>query len=105
MTRLLLLHITVLSLICRHLFIFPDLIQQLPSDGLNPEEKENKFVYLKVDFGGFHSEERVLMVSFHSGYIFIQTDKPIYNPGDTGEDARRRRRNKQTAKHKLRERL
>uniref|UniRef100_G3N4I6 Anaphylatoxin-like domain-containing protein n=1 Tax=Gasterosteus aculeatus aculeatus TaxID=481459 RepID=G3N4I6_GASAC len=56
---------------------------QLPSDGLNPEEKENKFVYLKVDFGGFHSEERVLMVSFHAGYIFIQTDKPIYNPGDT----------------------
>uniref|UniRef100_G3Q8J4 Complement component c3b, tandem duplicate 2 n=1 Tax=Gasterosteus aculeatus aculeatus TaxID=481459 RepID=G3Q8J4_GASAC len=55
----------------------------LPSDGLNPEEKENKFVYLKVDFGGFHSEERVLMVSFHAGYIFIQTDKPIYNPGDT----------------------
>uniref|UniRef100_A0A8C2XLN8 Complement component c3b, tandem duplicate 2 n=1 Tax=Cyclopterus lumpus TaxID=8103 RepID=A0A8C2XLN8_CYCLU len=55
---------------------------QLPSHRLNREEKRNKFVYLKVDFGGFHSEERVLMVSFHSGYIFIQTDKPIYNPGD-----------------------
>ncbi|XP_056266283.1 complement C3-like isoform X2 [Pseudoliparis swirei] len=56
---------------------------QLPSDRLSREEERNKFVYLKVDFGGFHSEERVLMVSFHSGYIFIQTDKPIYNPGDT----------------------
>nr|XP_046229928.1 complement C3-like isoform X2 [Scatophagus argus] len=56
---------------------------QLPSDDLNREEKKNKFVYLKVDFGDFHSEERTLMVSFQSGYIFIQTDKPIYNPGDT----------------------
>ncbi|KAK2817445.1 hypothetical protein Q5P01_025636 [Channa striata] len=56
---------------------------QLPSDNLNREEKKNKFVYLKVDFGDFHSEERIMMVSFHSGYIFIQTDKPIYNPGDT----------------------
>uniref|UniRef100_A0A4W6EED3 Complement component c3b, tandem duplicate 2 n=1 Tax=Lates calcarifer TaxID=8187 RepID=A0A4W6EED3_LATCA len=56
---------------------------QLPSDRLNREEKKNKFVFLKVDFGGLHSEERVLMVSFHSGHIFIQTDKPIYKPGDT----------------------
>ncbi|XP_076583711.1 venom factor-like [Chaetodon auriga] len=56
---------------------------QLPSDLLNREEKKNKFVYLKVNFGGLHSVERELMVSFHSGYIFIQTDKPIYNPGDT----------------------
>uniref|UniRef100_A0A8C5DA84 Complement component c3b, tandem duplicate 2 n=1 Tax=Gouania willdenowi TaxID=441366 RepID=A0A8C5DA84_GOUWI len=30
-------------------------------------------------------EESLLMVSFHSGYIFLSTDKPIYNPGDTGE--------------------
>ncbi|XP_041789834.1 complement C3-like [Chelmon rostratus] len=56
---------------------------QLPSHSLNREEKKNKFVYLKVNFEGFHVEERLLMVSFHSGYIFIQTDKPIYNPGDT----------------------
>ncbi|XP_070847577.1 venom factor-like [Chaetodon trifascialis] len=56
---------------------------QLPSDRLNREEKKNKFVYLKVNFGDLHSVERELMVSFHSGYIFIQTDKPIYNPGDT----------------------
>ncbi|GLD73159.1 complement C3-like protein, partial [Lates japonicus] len=56
---------------------------QLPSDHLNRKETRNKFVFLKVDFGGLHSEERVLMVSFHSGHIFIQTDKPIYKPGDT----------------------
>uniref|UniRef100_A0A3Q1ASV7 Complement component c3b, tandem duplicate 2 n=2 Tax=Amphiprion ocellaris TaxID=80972 RepID=A0A3Q1ASV7_AMPOC len=56
---------------------------QLSSDNLNRDEKNNKFVYLKVNFDSFHSEERVLMVSFHSGYLFIQTDKPIYNHGDT----------------------
>ncbi|XP_075871782.1 complement C3-like isoform X2 [Nelusetta ayraudi] len=56
---------------------------QLSSILLNRNEKKNKFVYLTVNFGSFHSEERVLMVTFQSGYIFIQTDKPIYNPGDT----------------------
>uniref|UniRef100_A0A3B3WZA9 Complement component c3b, tandem duplicate 2 n=1 Tax=Poecilia mexicana TaxID=48701 RepID=A0A3B3WZA9_9TELE len=56
---------------------------ELSSALLNREEKKNKFVYLQVNFGSHHSMERVLMVSFHSGYIFVQTDKPIYNPGDT----------------------
>ncbi|XP_033986006.1 venom factor-like [Trematomus bernacchii] len=56
---------------------------QLSSNGLEREEKKNKFVLLRVDFIGHHSMEKILMVSFHSGYIFIQTDKPIYKPGDT----------------------
>ncbi|XP_043971703.1 complement C3-like isoform X2 [Gambusia affinis] len=56
---------------------------KLSSALLNREEKKNKFVHLQVSFGSHHSMERVLMVSFHSGYIFVQTDKPIYNPGDT----------------------
>ncbi|XP_033985885.1 cobra venom factor-like [Trematomus bernacchii] len=56
---------------------------QLSSNGLEREEKKNKFVHLKVDFVGHHTMEKILMVSFHSGYIFIQTDKPIYKPGDT----------------------
>ncbi|CAL8328550.1 unnamed protein product [Merluccius merluccius] len=56
---------------------------QLSSVHLMPEEHKNKFVYLTVNFHGYHEEERVMMVSFQQGYIFIQTEKPIYNPGDT----------------------
>lgn len=56
---------------------------RLPSERLSPEEKKDQFVYLKVTFDGFAPEERLMLVSFHKGFIFIQTDKPIYNPGDT----------------------
>ncbi|XP_067218552.1 complement C3-like [Chanodichthys erythropterus] len=40
-------------------------------------------VRLVVEFGSFHKAEKIITVSFRSGYIFIQTDKPVYNPGDT----------------------
>uniref|UniRef100_W5L2G3 Complement component c3b, tandem duplicate 1 n=1 Tax=Astyanax mexicanus TaxID=7994 RepID=W5L2G3_ASTMX len=50
---------------------------------LRPEEKVEKYVELVTQFGTFHRREQVLKVSFLSGYIFIQTDKPVYNPGDT----------------------
>ncbi|XP_075994577.1 A.superbus venom factor 2-like [Genypterus blacodes] len=56
---------------------------QLPSDQFDQDEKKNKYVNLKVTFEGHLTVERTLLVSFHKGYIFIQTDKPIYNPGDT----------------------
>uniref|UniRef100_A0A3B3RN16 Complement component c3b, tandem duplicate 2 n=1 Tax=Paramormyrops kingsleyae TaxID=1676925 RepID=A0A3B3RN16_9TELE len=54
---------------------------QLPSRSFSRESKSNSYVYLTVNFGS-HVAEKVLMVSFHSGYIFIQTDKPVFNPGD-----------------------
>ncbi|XP_016386615.1 complement C3-like [Sinocyclocheilus rhinocerous] len=54
--------------------IDPNLLQ---SDG------KKKYVKLVAQFSRFHRTERVLTVSFRSGYIFIQTDKPVYNPGDT----------------------
>ncbi|XP_023670396.2 complement C3-like [Paramormyrops kingsleyae] len=54
---------------------------QLPSKSFSRESKSNSYVYLTVNFGS-HVAEKVLMVSFHSGYIFIQTDKPVFNPGD-----------------------
>ncbi|CAL8282405.1 unnamed protein product [Merluccius merluccius] len=37
---------------------------QLSSDHLMPGEHKNKFVYLTVNFHGYHEEERVMMVSF-----------------------------------------
>lgn len=59
---------------------------QLSSDLLDRDQKKDVFVTVRVTFGGYHIEDKVVMVSFHSGYIFIQTDKPIYNPGDRGEE-------------------
>ncbi|XP_016427581.1 complement C3-like [Sinocyclocheilus rhinocerous] len=48
---------------------------------LQPDGKK-KYVKIVAQFRAFHRAERVLPVSFRSGYIFIQTDKPVYNPGD-----------------------
>ncbi|XP_073699792.1 complement C3-like [Garra rufa] len=49
---------------------------------LQPDGKK-KYVKLVAQFSSFHRAERILPVSFRSGYTFIQTDKPVYNPGDT----------------------
>ncbi|XP_036386399.1 complement C3-like [Megalops cyprinoides] len=54
---------------------------ELPSHGLNKDEQRSQYVYLKADFGSYVAEV-VVMVSFQSGYIFIQTDKPLFNPRD-----------------------
>ncbi|XP_053075973.1 complement C3-like isoform X3 [Acinonyx jubatus] len=44
--------------------------------------KGKKFVTVQADFGGT-VVEKVVLVSFQSGYLFIQTDKSIYTPGST----------------------
>ncbi|XP_055081752.1 complement C3-like [Periophthalmus magnuspinnatus] len=55
---------------------------RVPSTYLRRNEKENKYVNLEVNFGNQYTEKRAILVSFQAGYIFIQTNKPIYKPGD-----------------------
>lgn len=57
---------------------------QIPTTLLPKEAKNNQYVYLQARSPQF-TLEKVVLVSFHSGYIFIQTDKPIYTPRSTGE--------------------
>ena len=44
-----------------------------------------QYVYLEAQFPG-RLLEKTVMVSFQSGYIFIQTDKTLYTPGSKGEN-------------------
>lgn len=57
---------------------------QIDPNMLHPDGKK-KYVKLVAQFSSFHRAEQVIPVSFRSGYIFIQTDKPVYNPGDSGQ--------------------
>lgn len=43
----------------------------------------NQYVYLHAQFPS-HKLEKVVLVSFQTGYIFVQTDKTIYTPESKG---------------------
>ncbi|KTF83542.1 hypothetical protein cypCar_00038409 [Cyprinus carpio] len=43
---------------------------------------EKQYVYLQAQFLSV-TLEKVVLLSFQSGYIFVQTDKPIYTPAST----------------------
>ncbi|XP_067115054.1 complement C3-like [Osmerus mordax] len=51
-------------------------------DYINMDDRQKQYVYLEARFPT-GTLEKVVLVSFQAGYIFIQTDKPIYNPGTT----------------------
>ncbi|KAJ6657650.1 hypothetical protein lerEdw1_002151, partial [Lerista edwardsae] len=53
---------------------------KVPAKDLKKDSKQNQYVYVQATCTQFTLEKMVL-VSFHSGYIFIQTDKTIYTPG------------------------
>nr|NP_001120202.1 uncharacterized protein LOC100145246 precursor [Xenopus tropicalis]AAI59328.1 LOC100145246 protein [Xenopus tropicalis] len=53
---------------------------KIPSDQLPKETRNNQFVYVIVSSGSC-TLEKVVLLQYSSGYIFIQTDKTIYTPG------------------------
>ncbi|TRY87359.1 hypothetical protein DNTS_017221 [Danionella cerebrum] len=56
----------------------------IPSDHsyFSDDPLEKQYVYLQAQFPT-QTLEKVVMLSFQSGYIFVQTDKPIYTPSST----------------------
>uniref|UniRef100_A0A8D0GW61 Anaphylatoxin-like domain-containing protein n=1 Tax=Sphenodon punctatus TaxID=8508 RepID=A0A8D0GW61_SPHPU len=47
--------------------------------------KQNQYVLVQAQGSSpSFTLKKAILVSFHSGYIFIQTDKTIYTPGSTG---------------------
>uniref|UniRef100_A0A5F8GJN5 Uncharacterized protein n=1 Tax=Monodelphis domestica TaxID=13616 RepID=A0A5F8GJN5_MONDO len=57
---------------------------KIPSIMFKPNSPLKQYVTIKVKSS--QSEvEKVVLISHHTGYIFIQTDKPIYTPGSTGK--------------------
>ncbi|KAH1187873.1 hypothetical protein KIL84_015125 [Mauremys mutica] len=56
---------------------------QVPTKNITKDSSQNQYVVVQAKFPQ-QTLEKVVLVHFHSGYIFIQTDKTIYTPGSTG---------------------
>ncbi|KAL6481994.1 hypothetical protein MHYP_G00100740 [Metynnis hypsauchen] len=52
-------------------------------DVFDTDSETKQYVYLKATFDGPQTVGKAVMVSFQSGYIFVQTDKTIYTPDST----------------------
>ncbi|XP_026579584.1 A.superbus venom factor 1-like [Pseudonaja textilis] len=53
---------------------------KIPAKELNKDSRQNQYVVVKVS--GLPAElEKVVLLSYQSGFVFIQTDKGIYTPG------------------------
>uniref|UniRef100_A0A671YQJ8 Complement C3-like n=1 Tax=Sparus aurata TaxID=8175 RepID=A0A671YQJ8_SPAAU len=64
---------------------FQELAQiKIPVGDFSKDPSIKQYVYLQAQFPD-RLLEKVVLVSFQSGYIFIQTDKTLYTPESTGE--------------------
>ncbi|XP_022072811.1 complement C3-like isoform X3 [Acanthochromis polyacanthus] len=52
---------------------------RIPTGDFKRDPNMRQYVYLQAQFPDIKLE-KVVLVSFHSGYIFIQTDKTLYTP-------------------------
>ncbi|XP_060539461.1 venom factor-like [Pantherophis guttatus] len=53
---------------------------KIPARELSKDSRQNKYVVVQVT-GPQVSLEKVVLLSYQSGFVFIQTDKGIYTPG------------------------
>ncbi|XP_078090913.1 complement C3-like [Mustelus asterias] len=56
---------------------------KIPRDRIPTETPLPQYVVLEASSSAFHLK-RIILISYQIGYIFIQTDKPIYTPTQTG---------------------
>uniref|UniRef100_A0A671NU22 Complement C3-like n=1 Tax=Sinocyclocheilus anshuiensis TaxID=1608454 RepID=A0A671NU22_9TELE len=52
------------------------------TDYFSDDPLEKQYVYLQAQFPSI-TLEKVVLLSFQTGYLFVQTDKPIYTPAST----------------------
>ncbi len=64
--------------------MFPN--TQIPAQEFTEDPNIKQNVYLQAQFPN-RLLEKVVLVSFQSGYIYIQTDKTLYTPGNKGESS------------------
>uniref|UniRef100_A0A8D0GW77 Anaphylatoxin-like domain-containing protein n=1 Tax=Sphenodon punctatus TaxID=8508 RepID=A0A8D0GW77_SPHPU len=58
---------------------------RIPAHVMKKDSKQNQYVLVQAQGSSpSFTLKKAILVSFHSGYIFIQTDKTIYTPGSTG---------------------
>ncbi|XP_072318357.1 complement C3-like [Eucyclogobius newberryi] len=51
----------------------------IPPDSFDKNPSEKQYVHLQAEFPGY-TLDKIVLVSFQSGYLFIQTDKTLYTP-------------------------
>uniref|UniRef100_A0A8C9TLT4 Complement C3 n=1 Tax=Scleropages formosus TaxID=113540 RepID=A0A8C9TLT4_SCLFO len=56
---------------------------KLKEDFFDKDSNKKQFVYLEAKFPQ-HTLQKVVLLSFQSGFIFVQTDKTIYTPTSKG---------------------
>uniref|UniRef100_A0A3P9MT95 Macroglobulin domain-containing protein n=1 Tax=Poecilia reticulata TaxID=8081 RepID=A0A3P9MT95_POERE len=57
---------------------------QIPTAEFSKDPTMRQYVYLQANFPD-KTLEKIVLVSFQSGYIFIQTDKTLYTPNSRGK--------------------